>query len=376
MKLIKVWDLQTRIFHWSLAACMLCTLLTANILRLLGIHLLNKDTWLAFHIGTGTAVGTLLAFRVLWGFCGPRYSRFSSLRLSIKELFEYLDAVRRNLKTSHTGHNPAASWSALGITALGIFEVVSGTVLFSLDEGRGVLKFLYLDFHSYAEPLKLLHHWLAYVVVAIVVGHICGVLNETFRHKTGIVTAMITGKKPSQDPETPHSPGAILTTASYALVLSPLLVTLFFSTSMETRQPSSLALPSTYRKECASCHMAFPPNLLPAASWQAVMANLQDHFGDDASIDEGTRKEIEDFLVGNSAERSREEASIKLTRSIGKGGTVLRVTEIPYWKEKHGKLDVSIYRRGTIKSRSNCVACHKWAESGSFEDGDIRIPRN
>jgi cytochrome b len=355
---------------------MLCTFITADILRFFGIDLVNRDTWLAFHIGAGTAVGILLAYRIFWGFFGPRYSRFSSLRLSLKELFDYLNAVRKNVKTSFTGHNPADSWSALCILCLGLLEVISGVVLFSLDEGRGFLRFLYLDFHSYADHLKLLHIGLAFVILAIIIGHVCGVFIETIRHKTGIITSMITGKKLSDESEKPFSPDTPLTALSFAWVLSPIIVALYLSTSMETEQPSNLTIPSVYRKECASCHMAFPPNVLPAGSWKVVMAHLQDHFGDDASIDGTSKKEIEVFLVGNSAEHSLEEASIKLIRSIGAGNTPLRITDIPYWKKKHRPLEPSIFRRGTIKSRSNCLACHKWSEYGSFEDSDIRIPRN
>ncbi|GAM09495.1 dihaem cytochrome c [Geobacter sp. OR-1] len=376
MKVIQVWDIQTRIFHWSLVVFVLCSLVTADFLRFFGIDLVNKDAWLAFHIGTGTAVGILLSFRIFWGLRGPRYSRFNSLRLSIAELCAYFHSVIKNVKTSYTGHNPAASWSALCIIALGLLEVISGAVVFGLDERRGMLGFLYLDFHSYADSIKLLHLGFAYALMAIIFGHICGVLNETIRHKTGIIMAMLSGKKLSDEPETPFVPGASLATVSFAWVLSPFIVAIYFSTSMETRQPINLEIPPIYRKECGSCHMAFPPNALPAESWKHMMANLMDHFGDDASIDETAQREIEAYLVQNSAERSHEEPSIKFLRSIGTAGLPLRITDIPYWKEKHKPLDQSIYGRVTIKSRINCVACHKWSEYGSFEDSDIRIPKN
>lgn len=375
MKEIKVWDLQTRIFHWSLVVFVVCTMVTADILRFFGIDLVNKDAWLAFHIGTGVAVGILLAFRIFWGICGPHYSRFSSLNLSIKELFSYLDAVRKNIMTNHTGHNPAASWSALCIIVFGLLAVFSGVVVFSLDEGRGILRSLYIDFHPFADSLKLLHLVLAYALLAVIIGHICGVLNETVRHRTGIIPAMITGKKLSYDAEIPFSGGAPLKMVSFAWVLSPLVAVLYFTGSMETKQPSNMVIPVIYKKECGSCHMAFPPNVLPAKSWQVMMANLQDHFGDDATIDDSSNREIEAFLVKNAAEHSLEEASLKFVRSISKDNPPLRITDIPYWKEKHKLISQATYQRGTIKSRINCVACHKWSEYGSFEDSDIRIPR-
>ncbi|OGU16839.1 MAG: hypothetical protein A2076_00310 [Geobacteraceae bacterium GWC2_53_11] len=375
MKEIKVWDLQTRIFHWSLVVFILCTLVTADILRYFGIDLVNKDTWLAFHIGTGVAVGILLVFRILWGMCGPRYSRFSSLRLSLHELIDYFHAVIKNIKTNHTGHNPAASWSALCIIAFGLLAVLSGVVVFGLDEGRGMLRSLYADFHPFSGNMKLLHLGLAYALLGVVIGHVAGVLNETVRHKTGIITAMVTGKKLSDEAEMPFPAGAPLKLVSFTLVLSPLFAVVYFTGSMDTRQPLSLIIPSVYKKECGACHMAFAPNMLPEKSWKMMMADLQDHFGDDATIDDASKLEIEEFLVKNAAEHSLEEASVKFIRSIDPAHPPLRITDIPYWKEKHKLIDESTYRHGTIKSKINCVACHKWSEYGSFEDSDIRIPR-
>jgi len=375
MKEINVWDLQTRIFHWSLAVFLLCTFFTADMPRIFGMKTLDKDAWLSFHIGTGVAAGLLLAFRIFWGVFGPYYSKFSSLHLSPKDLFSYLDSVRKNAKTSYTGHNPGASWNVLCAILFGMLAVVSGIVVFGIDERRGVLGFLYGTYYPYADSMKLLHLGVSYILLAIIVGHVAGVLIETTRHRSGIILAMFTGKKPSDETERPLSTGVPLAVISFAWLASPFLALIFFTTTLGTNQPTTLTIPSTYRKECGSCHMAFPPNALPAKSWQIMMAGLQDHFGDDASIEEPARKEIEDFLVTNSADTSNEEASIKFIRSIGKDNPPMRITEIRYWKEKHQSVQQAVYRRETIKSRINCVACHKWAEYGSFEDSDIKIPR-
>jgi len=375
MKEIKVWDIQTRIFHWSLVLLILSTFATADILSFLGIDMVNKDAWLAFHIGTGAAVGILLSFRIFWGFCGPHYSRFSSLPLSHKALFSYLDTVRRNTRTSYTGHNPAASWTVLCVIGLGLLVVISGTVVFAIDERRGVLNFLYGDFYRFADNFKLLHLGLSYALLAVIFGHISGVLNETIRHKTGIITAMFTGIKSSDELEKPLPTGGLLKTVSFAWIIAIFPTVIYLISSMETKQPINLTIPAIYKKECAACHMAFPPNALPVKSWETMMANLQDHFGDDASIDLTSKKEIEEFLVKNAAEHSHEEAAIKFIRSIGKDSPPLRITDIPYWQEKHKPIPQATYLRETIKSKINCVACHKWSEYGSFEDSDIRIPK-
>jgi hypothetical protein len=185
---------------------------------------------------------------------------------------------------------------------------------------------------------------------------------------------MFTGRKLSTEPEPAPAGHGILAVVSFAWLASPIIAALFLATTLETPRPTALAIPPVYKKECGSCHMAFPPNTLPAGSWRAMMADLSDHFGDDASIGEPAKKVIEDFLVRSSAEHSLEEASIKFLRSIENGSPPLRITEIEYWKKKHETIRRDIYRRESIRSRINCVACHKWAEYGSFEDSDIRIP--
>ena len=351
-------------------------MVTADMTRFFGLNLVNKDAWLSFHIGVGTAVGMLLAFRIFWGVFGSYYARFSSLRLSRRELVRYINTVRRNIKTSYTGYNPAASWSILAIIVFGMLAVISGLVVFGLDEGRGLFRVLYRDFYMLSKPMKLLHLGVTYVLIVLIFIHISVVLLETLMHKTGIISAMFTGRKLSAATEMPLATGMPLTILSFAWVVSPLFAVLYIYAAMETQPPIKLTIPSVYKKECAACHMAFPPNTLPAKSWKILMAGLQDHFGEDASIDESARKDIEEFLIENAAEQSLEEASVKFIRSIDKDNPPLRITDITYWKEKHKFIDPAIYRRGSIKSKINCAACHKWSEYGSFEDNDIRIPRN
>lgn len=376
MKKVKVWDLQTRIFHWLLVVYILCALVLADMPGYLGFKIIDSDAWLGFHIAAGSGAGVLFAFRILWGFAGPYYSRFSSFRLSIKELIEYAKAVLKNKKNSYTGHNPGASWAAIGIITIGLFAVLTGIVVFGIDERRGILKFLYTDYHPYVNAMKFTHHLLAYLLLSLIIIHISGVLLETIRHKTGIITAMFTGKKNSGEPERKIKPNILLTAISFLWVISPLPLAFYLYNSIHSTLPTKIIIPAVYKKECSTCHMAFPPNVLPAESWQAIMSDLKDHFGDDASLDELTRKEVEAFLIKNSAENSTEEASFKLLRSIeDKNNPPIRITEIAYWKKKHKDIKPDVYEHKSITSRINCSACHKWAEYGSFEDSDIRIPR-
>lgn len=107
------------------------------------------------------------------------------------------------------------------------------------------------------------------------------------------------------------------------------------------------------KKECSDCHMAYPPALLPSNTWRAIMENLPDHFGEDASLNDATRARIETYLVQNSPQ--------------GGATSPLRITEQRWFKVEH-RGDIKRWSRGTANSWAKCEACHQGAERGWFDD--------
>ena len=61
--------------------------------------------------------------------------------------------------------------------------------------------------------------------------------------------------------------------------------------------------------------------------------------------------------------------------SIKDGDSPIKITDIPYWVKKHSEISDEVYKRKSIDSKSNCIACHSGSEIGSFEDRDIHIPK-
>ncbi|MEQ1897885.1 MAG: diheme cytochrome c [Vicinamibacterales bacterium] len=114
-----------------------------------------------------------------------------------------------------------------------------------------------------------------------------------------------------------------------------------------------------WREECSSCHVAYPPRLLPADSWRAVMAGLKTHFGTDASVDAKTASDIERFLVAN--------AGMRPLRSMD-GTPPLRITTTPWFLREHDEVPASTWKSAKVKSASNCTACHAGAEGDNFSD--------
>lgn len=106
------------------------------------------------------------------------------------------------------------------------------------------------------------------------------------------------------------------------------------------------------QKECGECHMAFPPALLPAGSWQGIMAGLGDHFGEDASLEPALAAEIEAYLVAHA----------------GRGdASKLRITEQRWFRHEHD-FQGAVWEKPEIRSPANCEACHTAAARGTFED--------
>ena len=116
-----------------------------------------------------------------------------------------------------------------------------------------------------------------------------------------------------------------------------------------------------YLAECASCHIAYPPRLLPAASWRALMANLGDHFGSDASLDAQTVATILQYLEANARRPRATDVP-----------TPLRITETHWFRHEHGTPAAMLARHPAIKSAANCGACHPQAADGRF--GSVHSP--
>jgi mono/diheme cytochrome c family protein len=125
------------------------------------------------------------------------------------------------------------------------------------------------------------------------------------------------------------------------------------------------ASPAVYTQECGSCHLAFPPNLLPKKSWQRVLNGLEKHYGSDATLDEAAQKQIGTWLqtYGGQGKRAREEPPQD------------RITRSAWFERKHGEVSAATFKRAVIKSPANCTACHRDAAQGDFEEDRVRIPK-
>lgn len=120
-----------------------------------------------------------------------------------------------------------------------------------------------------------------------------------------------------------------------------------------------------YRQECGSCHVPYPPALLGAPSWRAVMGGLGEHFGTDASLDPAPRAALLAYLERNAGHRD----------TTAGGQPLLRLSDTAWFRKEHGKhVSATTLRHPDVKTLANCAACHPGAERGSYRERDIRVP--
>jgi hypothetical protein len=130
-----------------------------------------------------------------------------------------------------------------------------------------------------------------------------------------------------------------------------------------------------YAKECGACHYAYPPGLLPARSWQKLMANLSDHFGENAELAPEDLRTLTDYMVNNAADKANTRLSARIARSLPSGEAPLRISEVRYIAHEHDELPARMVTENPqVKSLSQCNACHRRADAGSFNEHDIDIP--
>lgn len=119
---------------------------------------------------------------------------------------------------------------------------------------------------------------------------------------------------------------------------------------------------ASYTAECGSCHIAFPPRLLSASGWERIMAGLDRHFGDDASVEPAVRAELTAYLRAHAGS----------PRKFDAGAT--RISETRWFRKEHDEVPAEVWASKQVRSAANCAACHTQAARGDFSERDLNLP--
>jgi len=178
---IKVWDLLVRIFHWSLVFSF-------------AIAYLTEDDWMQLHVYAGYIIGFLLLFRLVWGFVGSHYARFSSFLFRPKAVGEYLKQAVSFKAPRYLGHNPAGSAMIFLLISVLATAVISGLFLYGTTDYLGPLAGFF-EGEFAADILEEAHEIFANLAVLLIVLHLGGVIFSSLEHRENLVKSMVTGLK-------------------------------------------------------------------------------------------------------------------------------------------------------------------------------------
>jgi len=361
---LRVWDLPTRLYHWLQAILVTGTLV---------IGFFGPEWLLPLHVWIGYAIVALVVFRLVWGLFGPHHSRFASFFPTVKKLIAHIDAMVHGREQHWIGHNPLGALMVFALIFVLLGLSITGIIALGGVENWGPLAG-FVDF-IIGNDVRLIHYALAYGLVLLIALHIIGVFVTSRLSHTALVKSMITGNKVlPPGAKIPQPQGALKAPALITLFASGALIGLVFYLGSLAPASGFINLPplKDYTSECGACHEVYNPSLLPRASWTALMGNLQDHFGEDASLDEKTTKEITAYLNTYASEAWDSEVANQL-RSVDRKKPT-QITATPFWIKTHAVIPKKVFKTPPVGGPGNCQACHKDAASGRFNDAQISIP--
>jgi len=204
-KRIYVWDPLIRIVHWGLVAAFALAFLSAED---------EAEGPSALHIWGGYVIAGLVAFRVLWGFVGPRHARFSDFVRGPVATVKYMVDLIAGGARRYVGHSPAGGAMTLALLLCLTMTVSTGIIAYG-GFGKGLLadaqSAVTVSAHAEEDSehekssgegrtngesaIGDLHSALANITLALVVLHILGVGLASFVHRENLVAAMVTGSK-------------------------------------------------------------------------------------------------------------------------------------------------------------------------------------
>ena len=166
---VVVWDRLIRLLHWSL--------LLSLVICWLGSFALP-----GVHQPAGYLALALVGVRMVWGFRGGPYARFSQFVRGPRATWAYTRLVLRRREPRHLGHNPLGAWMILALLGCVAALALTGW-LYTTDELWG------------DEQVETLHLGLAWGLLALALLHVAGVLYTGWRQRESLPLAMLSGRK-------------------------------------------------------------------------------------------------------------------------------------------------------------------------------------
>jgi cytochrome b len=218
-RVVRAWDLPTRLFKWSLVLLVVMAYVTQK----------GGGPWLEWHLWNGYAILILIVFRLLWGFFGSSTAQFRSWVTWPWRALAYGYKLARGRGGKYLGHNPLGGWMIIALLTFVTAQGVTG--LFTVDS-NGVVggPFANLEFGDPTAVQRFMsrwHHWLYYILLGFVALHIAVNFIYQFIKRDPLIQAMVSGWKPAEpysDQPEMRSPGALGLRAVLCLAAAVVIV--------------------------------------------------------------------------------------------------------------------------------------------------------
>ncbi|MCE9659667.1 MAG: cytochrome b/b6 domain-containing protein [Burkholderiales bacterium] len=190
---VRVWDLPTRAFHWLLASLVVFSVISAHVGG-------NAMVW---HMRSGFAIFTLLAFRLVWGFAGGHWSRFRAFLYAPSTSLRYLRGESLPHEHHHVGHNPLGAGSVFALLGILALQVATGLVADDEIASTGPL-IKYVSAATSELATRWHKNYGQWIIVALVVLHIGAISFYWLKRRQNLVGPMLHGDK-LLTADVPHS---------------------------------------------------------------------------------------------------------------------------------------------------------------------------
>ncbi len=180
---VKIWDLPTRLFHWSLVICFAVSWASVELF----------DNAMQIHFYAGYTLLTLLVFRVLWGMVGSSTARFSQFIRGWQPTLAYARTLFKPRSNESLGHNPIGGWAVIIMLVMLAMQVVTG--LFSNNDLLDSGPLAHYLSKELSDSVSGIHGEMFDYLLAIIALHVAAVFFYRIYKHNNLITTMITGYK-------------------------------------------------------------------------------------------------------------------------------------------------------------------------------------
>ena len=185
-RVVQVWDIAVRLFHWLIVALVAAAYATWRL------------DWMVWHGWIGDLLLALVLFRLLWGFFGSETARFTHFLTSPRIVFQHLRYALLREPDRQVGHNPAGGWMILFLLLLLLAETLTGIYVANDIADVGPLTGIVPA--AAANAIDFSHAVLWKILLASIGLHVLAIVGYAAVKGQDLVLPLITGTKVLPEP--------------------------------------------------------------------------------------------------------------------------------------------------------------------------------